>query len=236
MRLLLLTLALCAGSAQAHEVITTKITWSKEISRLMYNRCAGCHREGGKAPMSLMTYDDVRPWAKAIKEEVLERRMPPGSAVKGFGEIVNDHSLTQDEVTTIAEWVEGGAPEGNKLHLPKTPNIPEWKEPARPAGTSSVTVAGKLKLTQAANVVAIRPVALPDKAEFQVIATRPDGSVEPLLWMKRFDKPFARTYQYREPVVLPAGTVVEVMGPSQATLSLFVKAPATKKVIATGSH
>ena len=72
------------GVAEAHDIITTKITWSKEVSRLVYKRCASCHRKGGSA-FSLMTYEESRPWAKAIKEEVLERRMPPWGAVKGFG-------------------------------------------------------------------------------------------------------------------------------------------------------
>jgi hypothetical protein len=226
-------------SGQAHELITTKITWTKEISRLVYARCASCHREGGKAPMSLMTYEEARPWAKAIKEEVLMRRMPPGSAVKGFGDIVNDHSLTQDEVTTIAEWVEGGAPEGNQLYLPKNPSIPDAKEPVRPAGTVAVTLNQKLKLAARTNLMAIRPVAVADQSDLQVIALLPDGTVEPLLWLKGFKKDFARTYRFREPLTLPAGTEIQVVGTPRASLSLYVKggggAP-KKAASAGGSH
>ena len=72
--------------------------------------------------MSLLTYESARPWAKAIKEEVLNRRMPPWGAVKGFGDFRDDPSLTQDEITRIAEWVEGGAPEGDpalSVHPPR---------------------------------------------------------------------------------------------------------------------
>lgn len=71
--------------AVAHDPITTQITWNRDISRIIYNRCASCHHDGGEA-FSLMSYQVARPWAKAIKEEVLERRMPPFAAVKGFGQ------------------------------------------------------------------------------------------------------------------------------------------------------
>src|ERR1700739_3123590 len=90
----------CAAVAGAHDVITTKITWSKEMSRLVYKRCATCHRDGGAA-FSLMTYEAARPWAKAIKEETLERRMPPWQAVKGFGEFKDDRGLTEEELEVI---------------------------------------------------------------------------------------------------------------------------------------
>ena len=96
----------------AHDVITTKITFSREISRLLYSRCASCHHPGGSA-FSLLTYQEARPWAKAIEEEVLERRMPPWGAVKGFGALKDDPSPTQEEIDWIAQWVEGGAPEGD---------------------------------------------------------------------------------------------------------------------------
>jgi mono/diheme cytochrome c family protein len=62
--------------ATSHDPVTTKLTWSQEISRIIYKRCAGCHGEGGR-PMSLVTYEEARPWAKAIRDEVLNRRMPP---------------------------------------------------------------------------------------------------------------------------------------------------------------
>ncbi len=70
-----------------------------------------------------MTYDEARPWAKAIKEEVLERRMPPWEAVKGFGEFRDDRGLTQEEMETISGWVEGGAPEGEPKYLPALPKL-----------------------------------------------------------------------------------------------------------------
>jgi mono/diheme cytochrome c family protein len=97
------------GEAWCHDVITTKITFDREIIRIVNARCASCHREGGSA-FSLTTYEQARPWAKAIQEEVLERTMPPWGAVKGFGEFRNDQALTPEQIELVADWVEGGAP------------------------------------------------------------------------------------------------------------------------------
>src|SRR5436190_23890526 len=101
----------------AHDPITTSLTWSKEISRLVQQHCASCHRPGGRA-MSLLTYEEARPWAKAIRDEVLNRRMPPWDAVKGVGDFRGDRSLSQAELDVVVNWVEGGAPEGDPAYLP----------------------------------------------------------------------------------------------------------------------
>ena len=101
----LFVILLCAA-VQAHD-FGASITWNKEISRLVYDRCASCHREGGTS-FSLMTYPDAQPHATAIKDAVLARRMPPWGAVKGFGDFRNDRGLTQEQVELFASWVEGG--------------------------------------------------------------------------------------------------------------------------------
>src|SRR6267154_407556 len=94
----IVVVALSLSSAErAHDVITTKLTWNREISRIAFSRCVACHHSGGRA-FSLMTYKDARPWAVAIKEEVLSRRMPPWGAVKGFGEFRNDEGLTGEQI------------------------------------------------------------------------------------------------------------------------------------------
>ncbi len=115
---LLLSVALFLPLAFAHDPITTNLTWSKEISRLVYRHCAGCHRPEGRA-MALLTYEQARPWAKAIRDEVLNRRMPPWDAVKGVGQFRDDPSLSQSEMDLLVSWVEGGAPEGNPIYLPE---------------------------------------------------------------------------------------------------------------------
>lgn len=102
----------------AHERITTKITFNKEIVRIFEKNCMSCHSAGGFAPMALTTYAEVRPWAKAVKEEVLERRMPPWKAVAGYGEFSNDSSLSSRDLDLITAWVDGGAPKGEDKDLP----------------------------------------------------------------------------------------------------------------------
>src|SRR5690349_17801994 len=120
--------------SSGHDIITTPITFSREISRILYSRCAGCHRPGGSA-FSLVTYEEARPWARAIEEEVLERRMPPWGAVKGFGDFRDDQGLTQEQLEVIAEWVEGGAPGGDEKYLPKLPGLGDVPADHRPQKT-----------------------------------------------------------------------------------------------------
>jgi hypothetical protein len=94
-----------------HTPITTKIVFQKEIAQIFQRKCYQCHTDGNIS-MSLTTYKDARPWAVAIKEEILERRMPPWSAVNGYGHFANDMSLTAREVSIILAWADGGAPSG----------------------------------------------------------------------------------------------------------------------------
>jgi hypothetical protein len=94
-----------------HTPITTSIVFQKEIARIFQRKCFQCHTDGNIS-MSLTTYKDARPWAVAIKEEILERRMPPWSAVNGYGHFANDMSLTAREVSLILAWADGGAPSG----------------------------------------------------------------------------------------------------------------------------
>ncbi len=228
MRRFLIIFAASVGVVQAHDIITTKITFSKEISRLIYKRCATCHHDGGSA-FSLMTYEVARPWAKAIKEEALERRMPPWEAVKGFGEFRDDRGLTQEELETISAWVEGGAPEGDPKYLPPLPKFAAWQDPSAPAGSSEVVLADGAKLASTSQALAIRAKDLKAGASVQIVAVRPDSSVEPLLWIYQYKPEFHRTYYYAAPVALPAGSRIEMSPPGSGTIGLFVKRPATAR-------
>ncbi|HVO99908.1 MAG TPA: cytochrome c [Bryobacteraceae bacterium] len=223
-----LIFAVSMGVVQAHDIITTKITFSREISRIVYKRCATCHRDGGSA-FSLMTYAEARPWAKAIKEEVLERRMPPWEAIKGFGEFREDRGLTAEEIETIAAWVEGGAPEGEPKYLPPSPRLADWQDPVAPKGTSEVALADGSKLLASSQVLAIRAKALKPGASVQIVAIRPDSSVEPLIWLYKYNPAFQRTYFYVAPLSLPAGTKIEMNPPAAGTVGLFVKHAASAK-------
>jgi hypothetical protein len=207
----------------AHDVISTKITWSREISRIVYKRCASCHREGGAA-FSLMTYQEARPWAKAIKEEVLERRMPPFSAVKGFGELRNDKAITQEELHLIADWVEGGSPEGEPSLMPKPPDFNAPADPTdRPPKTGAeVIVDGSLALTHPATFVGARAKALAEGASIKAIAQLPDGVIEQLIWIYNFKSKYDQPYYFRKPLNFPAGTKIETY-PAGGSLALLLK-------------
>src|SRR5882672_1807579 len=141
LKVILVAVLATAMPASGHERVTTKLTWSREIARIVYARCLTCHREGGRA-FSLSTYAEARPWAKAIKEEVLMRRMPPWNAVKGFGAFRDEAGLAQEELSIIADWVEGGAPEGDVALMPAVPGPVTAKKPeaSREIAISGATV------------------------------------------------------------------------------------------------
>jgi hypothetical protein len=218
------SLAFCAvwfaglpGPATGHDVITTKITFDREIIRIVYARCAICHREGGSA-FSITSYSDARPWAKAIQEEVLERRMPPWGAVKGFGDFRDDQALTPEQIELIGDWVEGGAPEGEPKDLPETP---KWTVPAAPRhGSAKLAISGDYKLRQLLELAGIRPVKIDPGATFQMIAELPDGSIEPLLWLQPYKSIFGHPFWLRVALTLPAGTVILGV-PAGATVDLI---------------
>ncbi len=96
---------------ETHGRITTNIVFNREVSQIFQKKCFQCHTEGNVS-MSLTTYRDARPWAVAIKEEILEKKMPPWSAVSGYGHFSNDVSLTAREISLITSWADGGAPSG----------------------------------------------------------------------------------------------------------------------------
>jgi hypothetical protein len=95
-------------------------TFAKDVAPILQRSCQSCHRPGTAAPMSLLTYEDARPWAAAIKTKVASREMPPWHIVRNVGiqKFKNDPSLSDDEIATIVRWVDGGAPPGNRADLP----------------------------------------------------------------------------------------------------------------------
>jgi hypothetical protein len=205
----LLLLAACCA-AQAHDIITTSITWSRDISRIVNNHCASCHHPGGKT-FSLMTYAEARPWAVAIKEEILRRRMPPWGAIKGFGEFRNDAALTPEEMERIVSWSDGGVPEGEDKDLPPPPKSLEPETFTHPKG--EFLVSGELALTRAFKVDGLWPEKVPEKGSFQIIAQLPDGTIEPLLWLQDYKAQFGHPFLFRTPITLPARTVIRGIPP-----------------------
>ncbi len=111
----LLTGMMAAASAAGAE---PPPTFSKHVVPILQRSCQGCHRPGDIAPMSLLSYQETRPWAESIRENVLKGAMPPWHADPQHGVFSNDRRLTRDEIDTLVRWVEGGAPEGDPGDLP----------------------------------------------------------------------------------------------------------------------
>jgi hypothetical protein len=109
------------------------VTFAKDVAPIVFNKCATCHRPGEAVPMSLTSYQEVRPWAKAIKEQVLEHSMPPWYADPASSlKFRNDRRLSQKEIDTIVGWVDAGAPKGDDSDLPALPKFAKgwsWGEP-----------------------------------------------------------------------------------------------------------
>jgi hypothetical protein len=193
----------------AHDVVTTKLTYTRDISRIFARRCVTCHGERSSIPLT--SYPQVRPWAVDIKEEVLARSMPPWGAVKGFGDLSPDNGLTQEEIFIIAAWVVGGAPQGDAALLPRDQPAPL---PApREKLTDALLVSTRTVLTKPLRMAGIRPQPEKLVASARITARLPDGRIEPLLWLYRYDPRWNRVFRFRNRVYLPRGTTVEASGP-----------------------
>src|SRR5881392_2187492 len=123
-----LGVAVSASAADAPK----PVTFSKDVAPIFQAKCQECHQPNSIAPMSLITYQDARPWAKAIRERVIARQMPPWHIDRSVGvqKFKNDMSLTDEQVDKIIGWVDAGAPEGNPKDLPPPKPLVtdnEWK-------------------------------------------------------------------------------------------------------------
>jgi hypothetical protein len=104
------------------------VTFHKDVLPILQRNCQGCHRPGEVAPMSLLSYSDARPWAKAIKAAVISKKMPPWFANPQYGHFANDRTLADADVSTLAAWVDGGAVEGNIKDAPPPVKFPDgWQ-------------------------------------------------------------------------------------------------------------
>ncbi len=92
------------------------VTFNKDVLPILQKNCQACHRPGELAPMSFLTYSEARPWAKAMKQAVVTKKMPPWFAEKGH--FANDRTLSADEINTLVSWADGGAPEGDAKDKP----------------------------------------------------------------------------------------------------------------------
>ena len=203
------TAVLALPTLLAHDPITTRVTWNREISRIVQARCVSCHSPGGRAPMSLAAYEEARPWAKAIKEEVLTRRMPKWHAARGYGDFSNDPSLSPFEIALIAAWADGGAPRGTESdakegsaatgHNKRAGHIPTRDKDSR---TISVPC-GNQSLPHGL-LIGVRP-ELAARASLGISVLLPDGRREIIGYIRNFEPDFATTYWLRVPLDLPPG-------------------------------
>jgi mono/diheme cytochrome c family protein len=130
--------AMPTSSAEDTSKVVDNVTFTKDVAPIFYKNCTACHRPGEVAPMSLLTYRDARPWAKAIREKVVEKQMPPWHADPRHGEWLNDRRISQEAIDTIAKWVDGGAREGDPKDLPPAPEYTEGWRIGKPDQTFSI--------------------------------------------------------------------------------------------------
>ncbi len=111
-------LIIAAAAIAAEAAPPSSVTFNKDVLPILQDKCQTCHRPGQVAPMSLLTYTDARPWAKAIKAAVASRKMPPWSADPAYGHFLNDRSLNQGQIDALVAWADSGAAEGNAADAP----------------------------------------------------------------------------------------------------------------------
>ena len=117
---LLAALAAVPAAALAQAPAADEVTFTRDVAPILQRSCQSCHRQGEMAPMSLVTYQEVRPWARSIKNRVVNREMPPWHIDKNIGiqKFKNDTSLSDEEIALVANWVDNGAPLGNPDDMP----------------------------------------------------------------------------------------------------------------------
>jgi hypothetical protein len=128
--LLLLITSSIAGAAFAQTPGNSGPTYTKDVAPIIQHHCQTCHRPGEAAPFSMLTYEETRPWAEAIKEAVKLRKMPPWFADLGFGKFSNDRSLSEGDIDILAAWADASAPKGDPRDLPAPAKFTEgWAIP-----------------------------------------------------------------------------------------------------------
>lgn len=204
-RALVIALMLAALPAEAHRPITTAVTWNREIVGIFRESCIECHSQGGGA-FPLQRYEDARAWSRAIREEVLERRMPPWPAARGVGAFANDPSLPPRVIELIVAWVDGGAPRGDTTESLAS-IAPARHEPKLDA--RRVSIGKGATMDRDRTIAAAIPQAAPGTS-IEVRALFVDGAREEIVYIPRFDR--TRTYWLEKPLFVPKGTVIEVVG------------------------
>src|SRR2546423_3248629 len=154
-------------------------TFSKDVAPILYKACVDCHRPTMFAPMSLLTYDEARPWARAIKQRVVARAMPPWGADAPHGIFKNDPSLTQNEIDTIAAWVDAGALKGDDKDLPPKPEFAEGWTIGKPDAVFTMEEDFRIPASGAIEYQYLRvPTRLTEDKWIQAIEIRPGAAAQ----------------------------------------------------------
>ncbi len=212
----------------AHRRITTTVTWDREVSAILAARCVHCHRPGGRAPMPLTTYAEARPWARAIRHEVVTRRMPIWHAARGYGEFANDPSLSPHEIGLIAAWADGGAPQtlvpfGSLPTKPRpsAPLTPGRAFPA-PAATGLTRPCGASE-TPAGLLTGFRVDTAPGR-DVRVMLVPAEGQPAILGWVQNHDPKASETYWLRQPRSIGRKDQIVVDAAPPCTVTLLMSA------------
>lgn len=226
-------IVLAATAVAAHDRITTKVTWTREIAPIVAARCVRCHNPDGPAPMSLRTYEDARPWARAIREEVLARRMPKWHAARGFGDFANDPSLSPFEIALIVSWVDGGAP------LAPPPGPPGSRPPvfgvadrdpreSAPEPARDITFSCNNPPRVSGRLLAVRPV-LARGGSVGLVARHASGAQEVVAWIRGFEPEFTETYWLRNPIDLKPTSRLVATASGTCELTIWIDEPSSRR-------
>ena len=171
--------ALFVGLCGVARAADTPVTFTKDVAPILYKSCVECHRPTMFAPMSLLTYDDARPYARSIKQRVVSRIMPPWGADPAHGEFKNDPRLSQAEIDTIAAWVDGGAVKGNDADLPKAPQFADGWTIGKPDAVFTMEEEYDIPATGVIPYQYLRvPTHLTEDKWIQAIEIRPSANAQ----------------------------------------------------------
>ena len=159
-----------AGSAQAAP------TFTKDVAPIFYSRCVECHRPTMFAPMSLVKFEEARPWARSIRQRVATRTMPPWGADPAHGVFKNDPRLSDKEIATILAWVDAGAPKGDDKDLPVAPTFAEGWSIGKPDAVFTMTEDFKIPATGVVEYQYLRlPTNITEDKWIQAIEIKPQA-------------------------------------------------------------
>jgi hypothetical protein len=208
----------------AHDPILTRVTWARDVARIFRARCVECHSAGGRTPMALTSYEEVKPWVSAVRHQILTRRMPVWHAARGYGEFSNDPSLSPHDIALVVAWIDGGAPRGDLKDLPAQDARPIARAAVPPRGeTRDITMAcGDQPLS--GRLLAVTP-RLTRNGSAGITARRADGRLEVVAWIRDYDPDYPATYWLRTPLVLSKGSRLRTEASGDCTLTATLALP-----------